>query len=61
MISTRRTSWLQIAAIAGSLFASEALPSSLQFLANRPEKYDFVDIPRLPEKFGKGSSPSRFG
>jgi hypothetical protein len=34
--------------------ATHAHASSLHFLQNAPEQYDFVDIPRLPTEFGRG-------
>ena len=36
-----------------SLFSSLSA-GSLHFVANLPQQYDFVDIPRLPKEFGRG-------
>lgn len=40
------------AALAG--FAASADAASLKFGPNRPEQYDFADLPRLPSEFGRG-------
>jgi Concanavalin A-like lectin/glucanases superfamily len=47
---------LVVAAFAAlvSLAPTSALSGSLNFLANRPGEYDFLDIPKVPPSFGSG-------